>query len=223
MEKKASHLTAASAFSGILSILGLGFAVLNTLGGVVSGVWLALLGRWTAIGLGILGIFISHFLISIALMPSFALGAGGFAAAKRGSRLGMLIFALLSNLYIAAILTGWSLGVLTIFLSMAESSSSLIPLLIWSYGVALGPWQFLASKDAQSGSGEAATQTTFFGQIAYVLVILLILLTEPSFQTAAIVFISVMLANVFLQLFIVGLTSDELVADVEVDGSPWPL
>ncbi len=213
----------AGGLSSVLSVLGMGFIALNMLGGVVSGLWLAFLGKWGAIGLGLAGIFISHIVISIALMPSFDLGAGGAAAANRGSRWGMLFFGLLSNVYIAAIFTVWCMGILLVFVSMADNRS-LIPMLIWSYGVALGPWQFLASKDAQAGTGGGSAQTTFFGQAAFVVSVVAGLITRASFVTMAVVFGGIMLVNVALQMILMAAMSKTLLeqpSDGQLDLTGW--
>ena len=53
-------------------------------------------------------------------------------------------------------------------------------MLIWSYGVALGPWQWMAQKDAQGGGGEASMATTFFAQVGYVIMILLAIFMRVS-------------------------------------------
>ncbi len=163
------------------------FMLLNALGGIASGIWLAILGEWWAFGLGIIGIFVSHLIISIALIPSFGLSAAAYAAIQRGYRTGGMLIGAFSNFYIAALITIWCIAILSIFMSHATSTSWL-PLLIWSYGVAIGPWAFLAQKDVQAGTGEGAVTLTFFAQLAYLVLIVAIAFFSPTVPQAAAIF-----------------------------------
>jgi hypothetical protein len=175
------------------------FIMLNMFGGIVSGIWLVVLGEWWAFALGILGVFVSHYAIGIALLPSLGLGVAAYGAIQRKYwRSGMLLGAL-SNLYIAALMTMWCIAVLAIFISQA-SSTSWFPLLIWSYGVATGPWAFLAQKDVQSGSDTGAATFTFFAQVAYLLVIVAIAFFSPTILQAALLFGGVMLVAALVNL-----------------------
>lgn len=58
---------------GLFGSLLIPFMVLNLLGGIVSGIWLAILGRWEALGLGVAFFFTSKFLLSFALLPAVAI------------------------------------------------------------------------------------------------------------------------------------------------------
>ena len=64
------------ALLALFSALALFFMVLNTLGGLVSGIWLAVLGEWWAIGFGLFGVFGSSFLIAVALACPRRAGPG---------------------------------------------------------------------------------------------------------------------------------------------------
>jgi hypothetical protein len=72
-----------------------------------------------------------------------------------------MVLAGISSLYTAALIAAWGIGILYFFASRA-TAHSIIPLLIWSYGVASGPWSFLASKDQQGGGNEYSAMSTFF-------------------------------------------------------------
>ena len=56
---------------GLLAVFTLPFMILNLTGGIVAGIWLAVLGEWWAIGLGVGLFFVSSFGLALALMPSF--------------------------------------------------------------------------------------------------------------------------------------------------------
>ena len=65
-----------------------------------------------------------------------------------------MVLAGISSLYTAALIAAWGIGILAYFFRSRATAHSIIPLLIWSYGVASGPWSFLASKDQQGGGND---------------------------------------------------------------------
>lgn len=162
--------------------------MLNALGGIVSGIWLALIGQWWALGVGLVGVLVSHFLASILLMPSLLFAAPAAALAERGKQGVATVLAGVSSLDTAALIAVWGIGVLYFFVSRG-TAGSVIPLLIRSYGVASGPWSFLASKDQQAGGNEYSAMATFFLQVGYVVAIVLVLdsrsLAPGAFALAA--------------------------------------
>jgi len=164
-----------SAFFVTITGLTIPIMILNLLGGVISGIWLAILGEWSEIFRGILFFFISGFAISFALMPSLLFAAPAAMAIERGKRIIGVLFGSISVFYTVGLMTMWCLWVLWLFTGSA-TESSLVPLLIWSYGVALGPWMWLASKDQQGGGNEFSMMTTFFAQVAYMLAMIMFFL-----------------------------------------------
>ena len=88
-----------------------------------------------------------------------------------------MVLAGISSLYTAALIAAWGIGILYLFASRA-TAHSIVPLLIWSYGVASGPWSFLASKDQQGGGNRYSAMSTFFFQVGYVVAIALILMSR---------------------------------------------
>jgi len=174
--------------------------ILNLLGGIVSGIWLAVLGEWGEIFRGILFFFISGFAISFALMPSLLFAAPAAMAIERGKRVLGVFFGSLSVFYTVGLMTVWCLWVLWLFTSSA-TENSLIPLLVWSYGVALGPWMWLASKDQQGGGNEFSMMTTFFAQVAYILAMVMFFL-GATLGTINITFGVIMAIGALIQIFI---------------------
>ena len=124
-----------TALLGLITALSLPLMILNILGGVVSGIWLALLGEWGAIGRGILFLFVLTWFLRLMLMPSVLLTLPAAYYEERGKTFGFVCFIALSSLYILALMTVWCCGILFLFVKDA-TESSLIPRLIWSYGVA---------------------------------------------------------------------------------------
>lgn len=76
-----------SKIDAVFAPLGVFLMILNTLGRVVSGIWLALLGEWWALGVGAIGLILSQFLISILLMPRLIFVTPAAALFDRGKHL----------------------------------------------------------------------------------------------------------------------------------------
>ena len=163
-------------FVATFTALTVPIMILNLLGGIVSGIWLAILGEWGEIFRGILFMVISGFAISLALMPSLFFAIPAAKAIEKGKKILGMFFGSLSVLYTFALMTIWCLWIMWLFIS-STTDNSLIPLLIWSSGVALAPWMWLAQKDQQVGGGnEYSMFTLFFAQISYILGMILFFL-----------------------------------------------
>ena len=197
------------AFFGFITALTIPLMVLNMLGGVVSGIWLGILGQWGTIIGGVLFFFISTWLLSFALMPSLLLAAPAAYCAEKGKILGFVFFGALSNLYTFALITIWCCGLLFLYVKGA-TTSSLIPRLIWSYGVATGPWAYMASKEqGPEGEGFASSVSTFLAELAFLVIMLLVIFTPITFIGAIKVFAGFMLVGFVVQMSLSVLLMNE--------------
>ena len=190
-----------TSFATSLTALTIPVMILNLLGGIISGIWLAILGEWGEILRGIGLILFSGFAISFALMPGLIFSIPATMAMKKGKKLLGIFIGSLNVLYTITLITVWCLWIMWFFVSSA-TKSSFIPLLIWSYEVALAPWMWLAQKDQQGGGNEFSIFTTFFAQISYILAMIMFFLGATP-GTIAIVFGVIMLTGAILQMFIV--------------------
>lgn len=172
-------------------------AILNMLGGIVSGTWLALLGEWSPIISGIVFIIFSGFLINFALMPGMLFAVPAMIFFEKKKKILGALFGFLNILYTISLLVVWCLYILNKFTLLADNSS-LIPMLIWSYGVAMAPWIFLAQKDQQDGGNEWSIFTTFFAEISYVTAMIMFYF-DASFTSIAITFSAIMLVSGLIQ------------------------
>jgi len=197
------------ALMGLITALSIPLMILNMLGGIVSGIWLGVLGEWRIIGAGVLVFFVSTGLLGFALMPSLLLAAPAAYCAERGKTAGLVIFGALSSVYIMGLITAWCCGVLFLFVKDA-SAGSLIPRLLWSYGLATGPWAYMASKDAQGGEGFASMLATFLAQLAYVTIILLVIFTPVTIVQAVKVFAGFMAVGLVVQMTLAVLAQKEM-------------
>lgn len=183
--------------------------LLNFFGGIASGIWLGFLGEWWAIGYGLLGIVTSHFLLGFAMMPGIIFGAPAIALAQKGRLVLAFPFLLLSQIYTYAIIVVWCGFVFFGFVSHANQYS-FWPLLIWSYGVALGPLMYMAQRESQAGTGEASTMTTFFAQIAYVVMAIFAATKRMAFVDLMLIFSAIMFIGMLIQVgFAVAITREQ--------------
>ncbi len=189
-----------NSFVATFTALTVPIMILNLLGGIISGIWLAILGEWGEIFRGILFMVVAGFAISIALMPSLLFAAPAAMAIEKGKKLLGMFLGSLSVLYTVALMTIWCIWIMWLFVSSA-TESSLIPLLIWSYGVALAPWMWLAQKDQQGSGNEFSLFSIFFAQISYTLGMILFFF-GATLGTIAVIFGTIMLIGATLQVII---------------------
>ena len=182
----------------IISILTIPLMLLNFFGGIASGIWLAVLGQWWAIGYGIAGLFFSSSLLGLAMMPGLVFAAPASMLAQKGKLILAFPLMLLSQLYTYLVVIAWCIFVFIFFIS--HSSSNLFwPLLIWSYGVALGPLMYMVQREQMAGNSDGAWMTTFFAQLAYVAMALIAAFTRASLIDLAIIFSGLMLVGMLVQ------------------------
>lgn len=182
----------------IFQMLIIPLALLNALGGFVSGLWLIILGLWHPVILGILyGVFSSYF-ICLLLLPTILIGGIAAILFKKNKILGML-FGFINILYIDLLMALWCIWILYYFMGFA-TYNAVIPMLIWSYGVAFAPWLWLSYKDQQSGNN-SSLYSIFFAETAYIIAIIM---SFMHFTLGAIfvMFLSIMILSSFCQISI---------------------
>jgi len=123
------------------------------------------------------------------MAPGLIFAVPAAACAERRSFLGAYCFLLLSSAYTFGIITVWCVAVMWFFLQRATESDSLIPLLLWSYGVAIGPLGYMASKEREN---VASTFTVFFAALAYIVAGLWTLFGVPNVKDVLLLFASIM-------------------------------
>ena len=157
-----------------LALFSVPLMSLNILGGAVSVIWLAILGEWRTIGYGLIPLISGIFVLSFALLPSTLLVKPVAYFVERGKPPFLIYpFVFLTLLYLIALMTAWCGSILYFFVSHADANS-LIPSFIWSFFVAFGPWQFLAVHDIRAGAGNYSSLTVVFGQIGYLIMMVMV-------------------------------------------------
>lgn len=161
--------------TALLSSFGLLVGLLHLVGGFVAGLWLLFTGQWWALGMGFLALVVARFAIGFALVPGlFAFGTPAAALETAGRRKLARVFHALTGANTVIVMTAWCFLIAWYFLSRAEGAQRL-PLLVWSYAIALGPWIGFAARDTAKDvlegvtPGAVSAQTvTFFIQLAYI-------------------------------------------------------
>ena len=95
----------------ILQLIVVPFIILNTLGVLGGAIWLAILGQWSLLGVGLLSMFFSATVIGIVTMPGTGITLLG--APLFGKRAWFLAFPfiLAGSIYTAAVIAAWCLAV----------------------------------------------------------------------------------------------------------------
>jgi hypothetical protein len=138
-------------FNRIVDILIVPIIILNFCGGIIGGIWLAILGEWRLIGIGVFLLFASIWILSILMMPGILIaGIAGYFY-ERKSPFGHL-FGFMSQLYTNILIVGTCVFSFFICSSFYTGGINIgfIPYALWSWGMALGPWQFFASKEPEN-------------------------------------------------------------------------
>jgi len=160
--------------TGIFSALSFPLFILNMFGGIIAGVWLVVLGEWREIGFGVLIFFVSTFLLRLILMPTVLFGLPTAYFANRKNTLGIIFFSSLGSIYIYGMITIWCCWIFFLFVRNLTPANT-IPTLIWSYGIATGPWAYIASKE-QGASSFGSMLAIILTQFAYLTILILVLI-----------------------------------------------
>lgn len=194
------------ALMSVVNILAFPLIVLNVLGGISSGIWLGVLGEWTSLGVGLVILLIAPRFLSWSLqLPSPLLLWPMRYLVDRGKAFGILVTASLTSLYSVLLMTIWCCGIFFLFVTMA-GGDNFIPHLIWSYGIAIGPWGFLASKDPGNYSPAIST---FLAELAYITLMLFVFFATINVYDALKIFVMFMVIALALEIFMAAMIESD--------------
>ena len=153
--------------SRIIEILAIPIMILNLGGGIIGGIWLAFIGEWKLIGIGVLLLFTSHWFLSFLMMPGLLISWVALSFAEK-NKLFFYLFGFLSQIYTNILIIATCVFAFFVCSSYYREPIGInyIPYLLWSWGMALGPWQFFASKEPDN---EFSMITLFSASIFYFL------------------------------------------------------
>jgi hypothetical protein len=173
-------------FKRIIEILSVPIIFMSAAGSIIGGIWLAILGEWLLIGIGIFLVFTSHYILSILMMPSIPIGMIAMRFYEKKNRFGYFL-GYVSQLYSNILMAGTCVLALYICSKFytGEVGIGYIPYLLWSWEMALGPWQFLASKEPDN---EFSAITLFSISVFYFLFLSSIFISQYLVMVIVILF-----------------------------------
>ncbi len=173
-------------FIKMLEMLSLPIMILNIFSGIVGGIWLAFLGQWRLIGIGVVLLFTAHIILSIFMIPSILLSNAAMKFYGKNKSL-VLLFVYISQFYVNLLIIATCVIAFLICSGFFNGDTYLeyVPYLLWSWGMALGPWQFFASKEPDN---EFSTITLFSASVFYFLFMLSIAISSEITLIVLIIF-----------------------------------
>jgi len=129
-----------------LAAIAIWVALLNTMSGLVGGVWLLVIGQWRVVLAGVLFGLIMPFGYCIAFLPSLGLGALAALSFDRGLRAIGLLLSLLCWAVNNTVILVWTWYVFVTFTGLKSQAVS-APLLLWTYAVVIAPLGYMASNE----------------------------------------------------------------------------
>jgi hypothetical protein len=182
-------------------IISLVLVPLNWLGTIVSGIWLAILGYWGVIGFGVITWIGATFLLSFPIVLAGLISAPGILLLDKKKYIlasPFLAFGLLSTYGIIILWCAISFHIVLNY----ETGKNLFPLLIWAYGIATGPWSYMASKERDNAY---STLLAIFTQIGFLGSIISYGLFNLSFYNSILTLVIVLAFGMVFQLTIIYL------------------
>lgn len=171
--------------SGFLTIVVVPLTFLNIFAGIIGGIWLLFSGGWSIILLAIIVGIVGTFVAALAMMPGMIGVPIIMWSIKHSSRVGLVFGAFLSSL-----LTGFAIYYVTYYLySIIVTNIGDLPkvaIALLAYSVAMGPWQYMASKErSSSDSLDGASIATFFISLGLAVTTVVFAFSNTAFDLAA--------------------------------------
>ena len=153
--------------SQLATLLSLPVLFINSFGGIIAFVWLIFESEWTLIIQGIVAFFVSSLGLALALLPAFGVALIGMFFYKMKIKILAYPIFYISTLLSIAVISIWTLFVFSYALDNSSPETSLIPITLWAYGVAVGPIQYMTSREGymaskDGGNNVGATILTTF-------------------------------------------------------------
>ncbi|MBE3038998.1 MAG: hypothetical protein IMZ62_09335 [Chloroflexi bacterium] len=149
--------------------------IISNVGLIASGIWLAILGQWLPLGLGILVWLLGGRAVGVALIPgSLLIAAPAAACLVKGRRVLGMALLLLFAIHTGIVMGGWAVGVLYVWSDMA-GADSMVPMLIWSYGLATGAIVWLCMENNKADPQPFFSVTPVLSQVGYIVAVVMLL------------------------------------------------
>lgn len=142
----------------ILVLIAVPFILLNVFSGLGSIIWLAILGQWKQIGIGVALIIAMPIAFSIAQIPSVGLATLLSSRIAPSSKTA-LVLTVIDSIWTNLLITAWC-GFVALRSVHAIDAENTIPILAWGYAIAVSPLMYLSSKDPENSMGGLRTLLT---------------------------------------------------------------
>jgi hypothetical protein len=167
---------ASSIVTALLAILVSIVVILNFASEIGGGIWLAILGDWKSIIVGLVISICMPFAFTIVTLPSTGLGMILFGLINKGRKIPAAILGFINMIYTNVVIAIWVVMVFGYFVERAKGRS-IIPYLLWGYGTMMAPLSYMASKDGPEGT-PANTLALTFAQLCYLISVAFYLLAR---------------------------------------------
>lgn len=191
-------------------------STINLLGTIVSGVWLAILGEWKIIGIGIASVLSASFVITLAIVPGSLFKFIGTRIQEKGLTWTGFAVESIFSLYQSFLVFLTGIGSFYYFTNVSTEENA-IPMLLWSHSVATGVWASLGFWAINSKKTILGVTTFLYAvilSIFYLFSIVLYTYYEYSFQSITLVLACSSLVGLIVQVAISGYAVHE-------DKKPW--
>jgi hypothetical protein len=184
----------------LLMVLMVPAALLHVFGGIGAAIWLATLGKWEQIAMGVTGLLFSHLVIATLMLPNHLLVWPATSLMDKGKILLAFPFLLLSNLYEILIISWWCLFVFQ-YMTLTAEHDTFWPLAAWSYTVSLQPFIRFALKEPED-AGNGAMIVAFNAEVAYMAIVATAALGNTNPADLRMIFGGIMLVSLVVRIYL---------------------
>ena len=135
-------------FNKIKEIFNIPIRFLNGFGCIIAAIWLGTLGEWSLIGFGILLSVLLNYILSILIIPNLVIDGIAMYFYNKGKMFLGYLFAYLSIFYVNILIICTCIYAFMFCAEYYKGDTIIgaIPYLLWSWGLAFGPWHFFALR-----------------------------------------------------------------------------
>lgn len=182
----------------IIALIFVPIMLLNSVGGVVGGIWLIINGNWSFALSAFLVSVVGGWVIGLVLWPTLLLAMPIQRLAEKNKYVLVYMIAFLSSLWLHVVITVWCVSAFWWALGQ-YAGGSVIPYLLVAYAVATGPWVYMAAQEAKAGGGDSSAATSIFVCIGTLLMIGVVLMDVQGIATLW-AFVATMLVSATIQM-----------------------
>jgi len=191
----------------IIAAISIPVTILNTLGGIIGGLWLIVTGNWTLVLGALISTLVSTWILGFLLMPTLIFAKPLMWASEHKKRSLVVLLGAISSVWTYSLILIYNVSSFNYILSNHQDGA-VLPYLLLAYAVATGPWTYMASQESRSGDvGWGTTLPVYSACVAAIaMMITVIVLGVPSTLALAITCFIPLAIAWLLQIFVVSST-----------------